>query len=82
MCYNEVKRQSKSPSIGGDLSVAYTLKKVHSFSAGFSFNKYGDVNVSQTRSSLDCTDITCSVNYAYTFSLLEIKRKTKSEAGN
>ncbi len=82
MCYNEVKRQSKSLSIGGDLSVAYTLKKVHSFSAGFSFNKYGDVNVSQTRSSLDCTDITCSLNYAYTFSLLEIKRKTKSEAGN
>ena len=79
MCYNEVERQSKSLSMGFDLAVAYTLKKVHAFSAGFTFNKYGDVNISQTRSSLDCTDITCSLNYAYTFSLLEIKRKVKSE---
>lgn len=79
MCYNEVERQSKSLSLGGDLSVGYTLKKVHNFSVGASFNKYGDVNISQTRSNLDCTDITCSLNYAYTFSLLQIKRKTKSE---
>lgn len=75
LCYNEVERQSKSLSMGGDLSVGYTLKKVHSFSVGASFNKYGDVNISQTRSNLDCTDITCSLNYAYTFSLLQIKRK-------
>lgn len=84
MCYNEVERQSKSLSMGGDIAVGYTLKKVHAFSAGFSFNKYGDVNISQTRSGLDCTDITCSLNYAYTFSLLEIKRKAKAkpETGN
>ena len=75
MCYNEVERQSKSLSLGGDLSVGYTLKKVHTFSAGASFSKYGDVNITQTRSSLDCTDITCSLNYAYTFSLLQVKRK-------
>lgn len=79
MCYNQVERQSKSLSIGGDFSVGYTLKKVHTFSAGASFNKYGDVNISHTRSKLDCTDITCSLNYAYTFSLLQIKRKVKNE---
>ncbi len=77
LCYNEVERQSKNLSLGGDFQVGYTLKKVHTFSAGMSFNKYGDVNISQTRSNLDCTDITCSLNYAYTFSLLEIKRKSK-----
>lgn len=77
LCYNEVERQSKSLSLGGDFSVGYTLKKVHTFSGGVSFSKYGDVNITSTRSNLDCTDITCSLNYAYTFSLLEIKRKKK-----
>lgn len=75
LCYNEVERQSKNLSIGGNFSVGYTLKQVHNFSASASFNKYGDVNVTNTRSNLDCTDITCSLNYAYTFSLLQIKRK-------
>jgi hypothetical protein len=77
LCYNEVERQSKSLSMGGDISVGYTLKKAHTFSASASFNKYGDVNISKTRSNLNCTDITCSLNYDYTFSLLEIKRKVK-----
>jgi hypothetical protein len=80
LCYNEVERQSKSLSMGGDFQVGYTLKKVHAFTAGMSFNKYGDVNITQTRSSLDCTDITCSLNYAYTFSLLEIKKKAEKKA--
>ena len=79
MCYNEVERQSKSLSMGGDFQVGYTLKKVHTFSAGMSFNKYGDVNITQTRSKLDCTDITCSLNYVYTFSLLEIKKKAEKQ---
>lgn len=79
LCYNEVKRQSKSLSIGGDFSVGYTLKKVHSFSASASFNKFGDVNITKTRSSLDCTDISASLNYVYTFTLLSIKRKAKAD---
>ena len=40
-----------------------------------SFYKYGDVNMSKIRSNLDATDITVSLNYAYTFSLFTIKRK-------
>lgn len=79
LCYNEVKRQSKSLSIGGDISVGYTLKKVHAFSASASFNKYGDVNITKTRSSLDCTDISASLNYVYTFTLLSIKNKNKKK---
>lgn len=80
LCYNEVERESKNLSLGGSLSVGYTIKKVHSISAGASFNKYGDVNISKTRSDLDCTDITCSLNYAYTFSLLQIKRRQAPSA--
>lgn len=73
--YNEMKNQSKSLSVGSDLSVGYTLNKVHVFSLGASINKYGDVNMSKRRSSLDNTEITASLNYVYTFSLLEIKNK-------
>ena len=77
--YNELKNQSKSLSVGSDLSMGYTLKKVHVFSLGASINKYGDVNMSKRRSSLDNTEITASLNYVYTFSLLEIKNKANKE---
>ena len=79
MIYNEVKGRSKSLSLGADLSASYTLKKVHMFSLAASFNKYGDVNITKRRSSLDATDITASLNYNYTFSLLEIKRGKRQE---
>lgn len=77
LAYNEVWRESKNLSMGGNFSVGYTIKKVHAFSAAASFNKYGDVNITKTRSDLDCLDISCSLNYAYTFTLYEIKRKAK-----
>ena len=75
LCYNEVERQSKSLSLGADISASYNLKKVHMFSTSASCNKYGDVNMTQIRSGLDCTDITVSLNYTYTFTLLAIKNK-------
>lgn len=75
LIYNEVERQSKSLNVGGDITASYTLKKYHVFSTSASFYKYGDVNPSKTRSTLDRTDITVSLNYAYTFSLFSIKRK-------
>jgi hypothetical protein len=79
MIYNEVKDQSKSLSIGADIAVSYTLAQVHAFSLTAGMNKYGDVNVTKRRSSLDATDITASLNYNYTFSLLELKRKSESK---
>ena len=78
LCYNHVEYTSKNLSMALDLSASYTLKKAHSFSASASFSKYGDVNPTQTRSSLDATDIRLSINYLYTFSLLHIKRKAKT----
>ncbi len=82
LIYNEILRQSKSLNIGGDVSCSYTLKKYHVFSTQASFYKYGDVNMSKLRSNLDATDITVSLNYAYTFSLFTIKRKTPNPNGN
>ncbi len=79
LCYNEIKKQSKSLSMGADVSVGYTVEKVHNFSASANFNRYGDVNITNTHSNLDAVDITCSLNYAYTFSLVEIKRKAKDK---
>ena len=80
LCFNEVERQSKSLSIAADFSASYNIKKVHMFSATAGFSKYGDVNVRQTRSNLDCTDINVSFNYIYTFSLISILKKDKDGA--
>ena len=80
LCYNEMRYTSKSLSLATDLSASYTYKKVHVFSAMAGFSKYGDVNISQTRSGLDCTDTTISLNYLYTFSLFSIKKKSKERA--
>lgn len=79
LCYNEVKKQSKSLSIGGNLSCSYMLAKVHAFTAQASISKYGDVNITKTRSNLDDTDINVSFSYAYTFSLLQIKSKANKQ---
>ena len=82
LCYNEIKNNSKNLSIGADVSVGYTLKKVHVFSFAAGVNKYGDVNIVRRRSSLDQTDVNISLNYIYTFSLLELKKKGNSSQGD
>lgn len=79
ICYNHITRQSKNLSLGAQCSASYTYNKKHIFGASASFNKYGDVNMIDRKSDLDCTDITCSLNYTYNFTLFEIKKKVKSE---
>ncbi len=79
LCYNEMEHQSKNLSIGGEAAIGYTLKDVHVFSLTAGLYKYGDVNVTKTRSSLDATDLTVSFSYTYTFSLFQIKRKAKND---
>lgn len=78
--YNEVKHQSKNLSMAFDMSASYTLAKAHAFSFSAQFSKYGDVNIEKTTSSLDATDIRLSLNYIYTFTLLELKKKEKEGA--
>lgn len=75
MCYNHILRDSKSLSMGADVSASYTLNDVHVFSLNASLSKFGDVNMTDTRSKLDETEYSVSLNYAYTFSLIEIKKK-------
>ena len=75
LCYNDVRNQQRNLSVGADLSAGYTLAKVHQFSFAAGFNKYSDTNISADRTSMGTTEITLSMNYNYTFSLLELKRK-------
>lgn len=77
LIYNEVKRQSKSLSMGGSAAASYVLNKAHAFSAAVSFNKYGDVNLSRLRSDLGNIDVSASLNYTYTFEWKAITAKQK-----
>lgn len=76
LCYNNIKNQQRMLSLGADMSASYTLK-AHMFSFNANFNKYSDTNLSADNSSMGATEITLSLGYTYTFSLLEIKKKGK-----
>ena len=77
VCYNDIKNQQRNLSLGFDLSAGYILNKVHVFSLGAGFNKYSDVNIAADNTSMGTTEVTMSVGYNYTFSLLHLKRKVK-----
>ncbi len=79
LCYNEVKNQTKNLSLALDLTASYTIKKVHAISLSASVSKYGDVNMQDSETSYNATDIRVSLNYLYTFTLLELKRKAKDK---
>ena len=82
LCYNDIKDHAQNVSVGGDLSVGYTYDKVHVFSLAAGINKYGDVNIVNSRSSFDQTDLYVSLNYVYTFSLMEMKNKAEKTRSN
>lgn len=71
---------TKTNSFGGFLSSSYAIKEVHQFGLSAGYNHY-----KQTYSSLQGTattqnwDVNVSFNYSYTFTLLEIKRKSKKQ---
>lgn len=79
VCYNDIRDQQRMLSIGGYITAGYTLAKVHTFSMNAGINKYSDVNIAKDDESRGTTEITASLNYAYTFTLLHIKRKAKKE---
>jgi hypothetical protein len=81
LCYNNIQDQQRMLSMGADVSAGYSLKS-HVFSFNANFNKYSDVNLSADRSSMGSTEVTLSVGYTYTFSLLEIKRKVAKKTVN
>jgi len=77
LCYNDIKNQQKNLSLGLNLSAGYVLQKVHVFSLSAGFNKYSDTNITTDRSSIGTTELTVSMGYNYTFTLLELKRKAE-----
>lgn len=82
LCYNHMKDVRRLATLGGDMQMGYTLKKVHMFSLAGSISKLGDMNISTDDTRYDATDISVSFNYTYTFSLLHIARKNKTAAGS
>ncbi len=78
LCYNDVENQQQMLSIGADVTAGYTLKD-HVFSFSANFNKYSDTNLSTDMYSYGASEITLSVGYTYTFSLMEIKRKAEKK---
>ena len=74
---NNIEKRVKNTSLGADLALSYVLKKVHSFSLMGGYNKYSDVNLSDDYSSMNTSELSLSLNYVYTFSLLEITKKSK-----
>ena len=79
MCYNQMKDQMKNLSVGAEMQVGYSFNKVHVLALSAGLSKYGDVNISNRRSGLDDTEFTASLNYTYTFSLVEMKRKAEKQ---
>lgn len=84
---NRVKDQSSNNSLGFDASVSYSLKEVHMFSFSAGYNKYANLNFTQTDLETDNPfsyrgyDLTVSLSYNYTFTLLQIKRRAQQAAG-
>ena len=79
LCYNDIRDQQKNLSIGAYLTAGYTLKKVHAFTMSAGFNKYSDTNISDDRSNHGTTEVTASLGYTYTFSLLHLAKKKTNE---
>lgn len=72
VCNNDISTGKSSFSLGMELSAAYTLDKVHLFSADLGVNKYDDANSIIRGTNVKGIDLTVSLNYAYTFSLMPL----------
>lgn len=82
-CYNKMRNIRENMSLGGDMQVNYSLKKVHNFGLTASVARSNDVNITSNEDMYNVTEINVGVSYTYTFTLLEIKRKTeKAEKEN
>ena len=82
---NNIIGQGRNMSYGADLSLGYTLKEVHVFSFTAGYNRFNNLNIVNAEEVAEYErykgyDLSCSLNYNYTFSLLEIKHKEKEEA--
>lgn len=77
-CRNHIAGENTNWSVGVDLYAGYTLKKVHSFSFSAGYSRYNDMNIVDVM-KYSSYDLNCSLNYNYTFTLLELKRKASKK---
>ena len=77
-CRNHIAGENTNWSVGVDLYAGYTLKKVHSFSFSAGYSRYNDMNIVDVM-KYSSYDLNCSLNYNYTFMLLELKRKASKK---
>lgn len=71
LCRNNVEDVEITRSLGAEVEASYKLKDAHLFSLSVGANRYGDANTIRTGSFYYGTDLTVSLNYAYTFSLMK-----------
>jgi len=79
LCHNLVEGQNRNYSIGFDMQAGYTLKEVHVFALSTSFNQY-HVRDYTVQWASGYFDYSVSLNYSYTFTLLQLERKSREAA--
>ena len=77
VCYNRLVKMRENMSLGGDMQIGWTLNKVHNFSLSGGIARSNDVNITDNESMYNVTEVNVGLNYTYTFSLFELKRKAK-----
>lgn len=68
----------RSFSYGINAGASYNIKKVHQFTFGAAVNKFNDYYVTSD-TSYSGYEMQLSLNYSYTFTLLELKRKSEEQ---
>lgn len=78
---NDIQGMSKNLSLGGDLSAAMNIKDKHAISFSASYSRFNDINIYDLEEGdgYNGYDLMITLNYTYTFSLLEIKKKGSKE---
>lgn len=79
LSHNDLQGLSRNLALGGDLSASLNIKDQHAISMSASYSRFNDVNLYDPAlgEGYHGYDLNLSLNYQYTFSLLEIKRKAK-----
>lgn len=82
---NRVADQNSNLSVGFDASASYTLKEAHVFSFSAAFNRYNNINFTENLDNIgtptvyDGYDLSVSLSYCYTFTLLQIKKRAEEK---
>ena len=77
---NNKMGKEKNFSLGGNLSMGYSLFDLHNFSFSLNYNQFASTNFVADKYKRDKSyDLTCSLNYVFSFTALSIKRREKKE---